>query len=278
MPAAAGAANAASARQPASAETGTAAEAGQPRTLQLEDESGNVITAAVLGTEPKSAENVYVPPADGPQARGDEPELMHKSHILFRDPETGEAYVLPWIRGASEDHVPGGQGQLQGESPDARPVPKAIEAAPPTTYSLQQVRNMRQPEKWKAGEVYTRELNGSPGEAHFPVEANPNGPYPVVGQGGRYVDSPVFKSQDEIEAIEVKTYHRWTTINGAAQMREVPLTPKLQEQINKDVALRNENSGYQPRWVFLDAPPSAELQRALDDARIIGNIFGHNTP
>ncbi|AZO22752.1 LysM peptidoglycan-binding domain-containing protein [Mesorhizobium sp. M1E.F.Ca.ET.045.02.1.1] len=278
VPAAAGAANAASARQPASAETGTAAEVGQPRTLQLEDESGNVITAAVLGTEPKSAENVYVPPADGPQARGDEPELVHKSHILFRDPETGEAYVLPWIRGASEDHVPGGQGQPQGEPPDARPVPKAIEAAPPTTYSLQQVRNMRQPEKWKAGEVYTRELNGSPGEAHFPIEANPNGPYPVVGQGGRYVDSPVFKSQDEIEAIEVKTYHRWTTINGAAQMREVPLTPKLQEQINKDVALRNGNSGYQPRWVFLDAPPSAELQRALDDARIIGNIFGHNTP
>ncbi|TGP15904.1 hypothetical protein, partial [Mesorhizobium sp. M1D.F.Ca.ET.231.01.1.1] len=70
-----------------------------------------------------------------------------------------------------------------------------------------------------------------------------------------------------IEAIEVKTYHRWTTINGVAQMREVPLTPKLQEQINKDVALRNENQGYQPRWVFLDAPPSVELQGALDDAR-----------
>ncbi|TIX02736.1 MAG: hypothetical protein E5V46_32950, partial [Mesorhizobium sp.] len=61
-------------------------------------------------------------------------------------------------------------------------------------------------------------------------------------------------------------------------MREVPLTPKLQEQINKDVALRYENPAYQPRWVFLDAPPSAELQQALDDARIIGNIFGHSKP
>ncbi|BCG93167.1 LysM peptidoglycan-binding domain-containing protein [Mesorhizobium sp. 131-2-1] len=278
--AAAGVANAASAGKPASAETGAATEAGARRTLQLQDESGNVIVAEILGTGPSSPEQVYVPPADGPKARGDEPELMHKSHILFRDPETGEAYVLPWVRGASEDHVPGSQGRPEGEAEpsQATPARKAIEAAPPTTYSLQQVRNMRQPEKWKAGETYTRELNGSLGEAHFPVAANPTGPHPVFGEGGRYVDSPVFKSQDVIEAIEVKTYHRWTTINGVAQMREVPLTPKLQEQINKDVALRDENPAYQPRWVFLDAPPSAELQRALDDAGIVGNIFGHSKP
>ncbi|MFD2055573.1 SH3 domain-containing protein [Mesorhizobium calcicola] len=248
--------------------------------IQVRDENGQSVTATRYGPLPKSAENVYVPPADGPPARGDEPELMHKSHILFRDPETGEAYVLPWVRGASEDHVPASQGRSEGEPvpPEAMPARKAIEAAPPTTYSLQQVRNMRQPEKWKAGEIYTRELNGSLGEAHFPVDANPGGSNPVSGVGGRYVDSPVFKSDDVIEAIEVKTYHRWTTINGVAQMREVPLTPKLQEQINKDVALRNENPRYQPRWVFLDAPPSADLQRALDDAGIVGNIFGHNKP
>jgi len=248
--------------------------------MQIRDENGQFVTATRYGPLPKSAENVYVPPADGPQARGDEPELMHKSHIFYRDPETGEAYVLPWTRGASQDHVPGGTGRPEGEATPlpALPEQKAIEAAPPTTYSLQQVRNMRQPEKWKAGEVYTRELNGSTGEAHFPVDANPNGPHPVLGEGGRYVDAPVFKSQDVIEAIEVKTYHRWTTIDGTAEMREVPLTSKLQQQINKDVALHNENPGYQPRWVFLDAPPSAELQRALDDAGIIGNIFGHNKP
>ncbi|PLP57388.1 hypothetical protein CYK37_19835 [Mesorhizobium loti] len=248
--------------------------------MQIRDENGHFITATRFGPLPKSAESVYVPPADGPQARGDEPELMHKSHIFFRDPETGEAYVLPWTRGASEDHVPGATGKPDGEAvpPEVSPARKALEAAPPTTFSLQQVRNMRQPEKWKAGEVYTRELNGSLGEVHFPVAANPNGPHPVTGEGGRYVDAPVFKSQDVIEAIEVKTYHRWTTINGVAQMREVPLTPKLQEQINKDVALHKENPKYQPRWVFLDAPPSAELQGALDQAGIIGNIFGHNKP
>ncbi|RUW74911.1 MULTISPECIES: LysM peptidoglycan-binding domain-containing protein [unclassified Mesorhizobium] len=268
--------------QDAAAGAANAASAGKrpPRTLQLQDESGNVITATMLGNGPNSPEQVYVPPADGPKARGDEPELMDKSHILYRDPETGEAYVLPWVRGGSQDHVPGSQGRPEGEAvpPQAMPARKAIEAAPPTTFSLQQVRNMRQPEKWKAGETYTRELNGSLGEAHFPVAANPDGPHPVFGEGGRYVDSPVFKSPDVIEAIEVKTYHRWTTINGVAQMREVPLTPKLQEQINKDVALRNENPAYQPRWVFLDAPPSAELQRALDDAGIVGNIFGHSKP
>lgn len=253
--------------------------------MQIRDENGHFVTATRFGPLPKSAESVYVPPADGPQARGDEPGLMHKSHIFFRDPETGEAYVLPWTRGASEDHVPGGTGKPDdgavpaGEKEvEAVPVRKALEAAPPTTFSLQQIRNMRQPEKWKAGEVYTRELNGSLGEAHFPVQANPTGPHPVFGEGGRYVDAPVFKSKDDIEAIEVKTYHRWTTINGVAQMREVPLTPKLQEQINKDVALHNENPKYQPRWVFLDAPPSAELQGALDQAGIIGNIFGHNKP
>ncbi|CAM5627158.1 hypothetical protein MAUB1S_10701 [Mycolicibacterium aubagnense] len=253
--------------------------------MQIRDENGHFITATRFGPLPKSAESVYVPTADGPPARGDEPGLMHKSHIFFRDPETGEAYVLPWTRGASEDHVPGGAGKPDDEGvardekdAEAAPVRKALEAAPPTTFSLQQIRNMRQPDKWKAGEVYTRELNGSLGEVHFPVAANPNGPHPVTGEGGRYVDAPVFKSQDEIEAIEVKTYHRWITVDGVAQAREVPLTPKLQEQINKDVALRNENPGYQPRWVFLDAPPSPELQGALDEAGIVGNIFGHNKP
>ncbi|MCF6118253.1 LysM peptidoglycan-binding domain-containing protein [Mesorhizobium muleiense] len=248
--------------------------------MQLRDENGQSVTATRYGPLPPSAENVYVPPADAPSARGDEPELMHKSHILFRDPETGEHYVLPWTRGASQDHVPGGPGRPEGDAvpPQATPARKAIEAAPPTTHSLQQVRNMQQPEKWKAGELYTRELNGSAGQAHFPVAADPTGAHPVFGEGGRYVDAPVFKSQDTIEAIEVKTYNRWTTIDGDAQMREVGLTPALQEQINKDVALRNANPGYQPRWVFIDAPPSAQLQRALDDAAIIGNIFGQKNP
>ncbi len=244
---------------------------------QIRDENGQLVTATHYGSPPHSVENVYVPPVDGPVARGDDPSVADKTHIFVHDPDTGEAVVLPWIRGASEDHVPGSLGDDGASAlPETAPARKMIDPAPPTSFTLQQVRNLRQPEKWKAGEVYTRELNGSAGEAHFPVDANPNGPHPVFGEGGRYVDAPVFKDNDVIEAIEVKTYHRWTTIKGVAQMREVPLTPKLQEQINKDVALRNENPAYEPRWVFLDAPPSAELQSALDKARIVGNIFEHN--
>jgi hypothetical protein len=61
-------------------------------------------------------------------------------------------------------------------------------------------------------------------------------------------------------------------------MREVPLTRDIQQQINKDVALRNRIPGYEPRWVFLDAPPSMELVQALNDARIVGNIYRHWSP
>ncbi|RWM99687.1 MAG: LysM peptidoglycan-binding domain-containing protein [Mesorhizobium sp.] len=97
--------------------------------MQLRDENGQSVTATRYGPPPKSAENVYVPPADGPSARGDEPELMHKSHILFRDPETGEPYILPWTRGASDDHVPGSLGHpedgnlpVEGAGDPARPL------------------------------------------------------------------------------------------------------------------------------------------------------------
>jgi LysM repeat protein len=255
--------------------------------LQIRDENGQPVTVTYLGPLPKSAEKVYVPPADGPRLRGDDPAVAHKSHILVRDPETGEPFVLPWVRGASEDHVPGSSGRPDNAASSfdaamqalgAGPQRKMIEAAPPTTYTLEQVRRMRQPDKWKAGELYTRELNRSPGEEHFKVVPDPTGPHPVIGDGGRFVDAPVRNARGDIEAIEVKTYHRWTTINGKGQMREVPLTAHLQQQINKDVALRASTPGYEPRWVFLDAPPSSELQKALDDAGIVGNIMGHSKP
>ncbi|TJV27899.1 MAG: hypothetical protein E5Y16_26110, partial [Mesorhizobium sp.] len=97
------------------------------KTVRIVDENGETATVRYLGTPPKGAENVYVPPADGPQLRGDDPTLAHKSHILHRDPETGEPVVLPWIRGASDDHVPGslpeeGNLPVDGAGDPARPL------------------------------------------------------------------------------------------------------------------------------------------------------------
>ncbi|MER8667135.1 LysM peptidoglycan-binding domain-containing protein [Mesorhizobium sp. M0159] len=80
------------------------------RTLRLQDKNGEVIVAAMLGTEPRSPEQVYVPPSDGPRAPADAPEVADKTHILVYDPNTGEPVVLPWIRGASDDHGPGSLG------------------------------------------------------------------------------------------------------------------------------------------------------------------------
>jgi hypothetical protein len=41
---------------------------------------------------------------------------------------------------------------------------------------VEQIRGMRQPDKWQAGELYVQELNGSAGQEHFPVPLDPTGP------------------------------------------------------------------------------------------------------
>src|SRR5690606_6347479 len=85
---------------------GCDARTGKAPTLLLTGEDGHRISAMVYGTPPKSPDQIYIPPADGPQLRGDHPSVADKTHILVRDPETGQATVLPWIRGASQQHQP----------------------------------------------------------------------------------------------------------------------------------------------------------------------------
>lgn len=261
--------------------------------IYIRDANGQATIASRFGPLPLSAENIYVPAADGTPVRGDDPALSHKTHIFVRDPETGEPAVIPWVRGGSDDHRPGGPDGTPGprgappengsrdQAPPqiaGRPVPREINAAPPTSFTLEQIRNMRQPDKWRAGEIYTRELNRSSGGEHFPIAPRADGDHPVSGEGGRFVDVVERRVNGDLSALEVKTWNRWTTVNGEPQQREVPLTPKLQEQINKDVAARESVPGYQPRWVFLDAPPSPQLLQALNEARIIGNIMVHPPP
>jgi hypothetical protein len=72
--------------------------------------------------------------------------------------------------------------------------------------------------------------------------------------------------------VEGKTYNRWLTVEGAAQEQSVPLTPRLQQQIFTDIWLRRNVPGYDPRWIFLDAPPSPELAGRLQRARILSVV------
>lgn len=148
------------------------------------------------------------------------------------------------------------------------PSPLLLSPGNPTTLSLSQVRNLRGPERWQAGEQYIQELYGSPGQQHFPVPVDPSGPFPVTGAGGRFVDAPAAGGSGQLLAGEVKTYQRWITSNGTPTAREVPLSPHITEQIHKDVWLRQNVPGYDPRWMFLDAPPSPALIDKLREANI----------
>jgi hypothetical protein len=137
-----------------------------------------------------------------------------------------------------------------------------LPAGNPTTRTLDEVRRLRGPERWQAAEEYVREIYGSFGERHFPV---PGGawPEPIDGVGGRFIDAPVDLGGGRVLANEVKTYREWRTVRGAPQQVAVPLTDQIRQQVLKDVWLRRHVPGYDPRWMFLDAPPSSELAAFL---------------
>jgi hypothetical protein len=76
----------------------------------------------------------------------------------------------------------------------------------PTTYTLQQIRSMPQPDAWQAAELYVQESYGSAGQQYFPVPAGQFNGEEIAGSGGRYVDAPVIASSGDILANEVKMY------------------------------------------------------------------------
>ena len=140
----------------------------------------------------------------------------------------------------------------------------------PTSRTLAQVRSLPQPAKWQAGEQYVQELYGSPGQRHLPVPSG-NG---IKGAGGRFVDAPLDLPNGGILAGEVKTYGQWRTVNGLPQQQTIQLTDQIRQQVLKDVWLRNNVPNYDPRWIFLDAPPSAELLEFFRQYRIISVTHG----
>lgn len=146
---------------------------------------------------------------------------------------------------------------------------KALPAARTTTHTLEQIKKMRGKQKWEAGETYVQEVYGSPGQRHYNVPKE----HEITGTGGRYVDAPVDVAKGGVYANEVKTYQRYITVNRSSQLNKVPLSEKIKQQVLKDVWLRDNVQGYDPRWIFLDAPPSTELSNFLKEKNIISIIY-----
>jgi hypothetical protein len=143
------------------------------------------------------------------------------------------------------------------------------------TKSIQQVRNIRDLRtRWSAAEDNARQRYGGGAERGYPVPANADPDFPINKATTRKVDCPVDLPGGRTLAVEVKMYQQYRNIEiapgeFAPQKVEVPLSAHIREQINKDVALRNADSGFDPRWEFQGAGPSQELRDYLTKAGII---------
>ncbi|MFI2368544.1 hypothetical protein [Streptomyces sp. NPDC018833] len=146
--------------------------------------------------------------------------------------------------------------------------------------TLRDVRNIRDPERrWRSGEELHRQMWGGGPERAYPVPMRNEGRYPVTTPGGRKVDVPVDLPDGRTVAVEVKTYGEYRTITlkdgtKEAVKNEVPLSKGIKEQIHKDIALREANPGFDPRWSFTHAGPSKELRDYLTQAKIIFLEYG----
>jgi hypothetical protein len=181
------------------------------------------------------------------------------------------------------------EAEQQGQSQVSRILggeqgagPKAIEAGPKLKEldpgkggkTLQQVRNTKGSDRWKDSETYSRQQYGGGPERAFPVPANSDPDFPVTAATVRKVDCPVDLPNGGTLAVEVKHYGAYRTVTASdgstsLQKVEVPLSSQIKAQIHKDVALRNADPGYDPRWEFQNAPPSDELRDYLTKAGII---------
>jgi hypothetical protein len=143
------------------------------------------------------------------------------------------------------------------------------------TYSVRQLRNLRDPQiRWRAAEDNARQRYAGGPERAYPVAATGDPQFPISRATVRKVDCPVDLPSGRTVAVEVKMYQQYRRVELAAgqvtnERVEVPLGSHIKDQIAKDVALRNANPGYDPRWEFLGAGPSQELRAELVRANII---------
>lgn len=143
-------------------------------------------------------------------------------------------------------------------------VPLQLTSGAETTYTLRQIQNMHQPDKWQQAEIYFRQLYRDVGQQQH---------LPVPGTGGRYPDVWPDPSGGFQMSGEVKAYQRWITVEGTPTQNMVPLSTRIEEQIAKDVWLRDHVPGYDPHWIFADAPPSPDLIARLNAERILYIIY-----
>jgi hypothetical protein len=190
-----------------------------------------------------------------------------------REPEQGE--VSDSDAGDASPNAP--QRGDNGAQPDgARP------ALPPgqAELSLRELRALRAGrQRFTAAEEMAREMFSGGAERHYRVPTHEHPYYPVESPGGRKVDVPVDLPGGRTLAVEIKHYLEFRTIRLADGTNEVvrgevPLNKGIMEQINKDLTLRRMDPGYDPRWVFMHAPPSPALRSYLVQARIIFIEYG----
>jgi hypothetical protein len=166
--------------------------------------------------------------------------------------------------GSSRLRVPMLAGQLrEGFTPfDVLPGTQS------TTQTLNQVRNMSGGNKVRgsAGERYIAQQSGGSREVTYDLPAGMS----------RRTDVASPSSVGTI-AQEVKTYQRYIGGPGGT-VREVPLTAFLQSEINRDAMIMYNYVNHQPVWVFINAPPSAELVSALREAGIPYSVMSDRLP
>jgi hypothetical protein len=147
----------------------------------------------------------------------------------------------------------------------------------PTTQTLRQMRVAR-PGAGPRGQV-----QGAQGEI-FVLE----GAGPLSTRGGTGLRDPITNRlrfpdvrqptyNGRTLAFEAKNYSRWLTAPGRTRgtLREVPFSNALQQQVTGDAFLMNYGPGnHRPVWVFVHAPPAAELANYLRLARIPYIVYG----
>ena len=126
--------------------------------------------------------------------------------------------------------------------------------------SLKDIKKLKGRERWKAGEEFVEDLYQAQRQEHFRLSDLGKG---FEDTGGRYVDVIPSKSGQTHLKIEVKSYQGYI---GQGKVNEVPLSSNIQDQILKDVYLREADpKNYSPKWIFTDAAPSKELAKTLDN-------------